>query len=151
MREGRKVTIVTGYQGSPQNTHERGENHCWGHRSDQHHQHGANWGRAPHGRMQRTQRCFCNIPAKEALFLPDSNPGETSSQTQTEGHSTQVWTVVFKSVKDIKIKEEMRSCSKLKEPEETGQRTHRWFWTGSLCWENAVFRLLVKTWMELEG
>ena len=73
----------------------------------EHHQHGANWGHAPHGKMQRTQRCFRNIPAKGALFLPNSSPGETSSQTKTEGHSTQVWAVVFKSVKDIKIKEEM--------------------------------------------
>ena len=44
------------------------------------------------------------MPTKEARLLPKSNPGETSNQTQTEGHSIQVWPIIFKSVKGIKNK-----------------------------------------------
>ena len=65
---------------------------------------GANWDHTPHGGTQRTQHRFCNIPTKEARLFPKSNPGETSNQTQTEGHSIQVWPIIFKSVKGIKNK-----------------------------------------------
>lgn len=58
-----------------------------------------------------TQHCFCSIPDKDALVLPESHQEESSSQTKIEAHSIRVWTVVCTNVKGIKIKERMRSCS----------------------------------------
>ena len=43
------------------------------------------------------------------------------------------------------------SCSRMKQPGEAGRPTHGWLWIGSLCWEKDVFKLVVKTWMGLEG